>query len=109
MGEDTSGIRGKTRSGRPPAFPLPVIAGLDDQPANSWKRLACGQNKDDEDEDADLDWTQTTSLATKLPSHTCDVIRRPTLQHATQDFNHETQLTASLWSTHLELVSDTSC
>ena len=30
---------------------LPVDAGHDDQPAIPWKRLACGQDVDNEDED----------------------------------------------------------
>ena len=44
---------------------LPVITGLDDQPATSCKRLAYGQDMDDADEDADR-LKKTTSLA---PNH----------------------------------------
>ena len=33
---------------------LPDDAGLDDQPAGSWKRLACGHDVDDEDQDVTM-------------------------------------------------------
>ena len=98
--------RAKTRSGRPLAFPLPVIAGLDDQPANSWKRLACGHDKDD----ADTDWTQTTCHRNK--TNTSHLWRHLTAYFRTCDarlLNMRHNITASLWSTHLELASDTSC
>ena len=58
--------RAKTRSRRPPAYPLPVIAGLDGSPATNSKRLAYGRDKDNANEDADTDRTQTTSLVLTL-------------------------------------------